>query len=75
MLIGKGANVTARNKYGRTPLHEACAFGSIESMIVLMAHGADPHDPDSDGLSSLHHAVASGKADVVQYLLDYARNK
>lgn len=42
LLIDKGANVEAVNKFGRTPLHVAIELDSIDAVRVLLEKGANP---------------------------------
>ena len=42
---------------GRTPLHFACQSGEVESVLLLLQHGANPVIMDDSGLEPLH-AVA-----------------
>jgi hypothetical protein len=41
LLIGQSININQLGDLGRTPLHEACAFGNIEVVKALVAAGAD----------------------------------
>ena len=41
LLIAKGADVNAKDRYGFTPLHFAAAFDRIEVAQMLIAQGAD----------------------------------
>jgi ankyrin repeat protein len=43
-LIEHGADVTARDKHGSTPLHQASLSGNAELANFLVEHGADPAD-------------------------------
>ena len=44
--LGAGAEVTARDQYGSTPLHEAAGYGSAEGIRALLDSGADPKVKD-----------------------------
>lgn len=46
LLIDKGANVSARNKYGDTPLHNAVQYENLEAVKLLVAKGANPNTLD-----------------------------
>jgi ankyrin repeat protein len=47
-LVGKGAQVDARDNYGRTPLHVAAYAGHHDVMRQLVAAGADPNALEND---------------------------
>jgi ankyrin repeat protein len=44
--LDAGAEVTARDQYGSTPLHEAAGNGSAEGIQALLDAGADPKVKD-----------------------------
>ena len=70
-LIQYGANVHARDKYGRTPLHRASYKGHLAVIECLHLHGgASIHCADRDGDTPLHDAYHGGHLDVVQYLVE-----
>ncbi|KPM35923.1 hypothetical protein AK830_g10649 [Neonectria ditissima] len=71
-LIQKGADVSARNHYGRTPLHLACNEGNRTAVATLLDYGADIAASDCDGLNTLHHAARNGDAETMQLLLSHA---
>ncbi|KAJ5923536.1 hypothetical protein N7454_008781 [Penicillium verhagenii] len=41
LLLDSGAEVNAKNKNGRTALMEACLWGRLESVKILLSRGAD----------------------------------
>jgi len=41
LLLGKGANVNARDMHGNTPLAEAVQLGNLP-LAMLLQHKADP---------------------------------
>ncbi|MDA9160032.1 hypothetical protein N9O21_05845 [Rhodobacteraceae bacterium] len=45
--LDAGAEVTAKDQYGSTPLHEAAGHGSAEGIQALLDAGADPKVKDS----------------------------
>ena len=61
-----GADVMARNEWGRTPLHRA---GSPEVIQPLLAAGADVMARDAVGNTPLHKAAHYGYAENIQALL------
>lgn len=55
-LIGKGANLDARDKRERRPLHWAAFAGHWDVVRTLVLNGADPTAKDKDvRLSLLSH--------------------
>jgi len=48
-----GADVSARDKTGNTPLHLAAWQGVQEVLQLYLARGADPHARDRNGLRPL----------------------
>ena len=67
--MAKGADVTARNLDGSTPLHSAAAHGTAASIDILVAAGADVHAGHECGSTPLHKAAAHGTAETTQALL------
>ena len=57
MLIDKGADVNARDKKDRTPLHAASYVGNERSVELLIERGADINSVDNKGRTPLHIAV------------------
>jgi ankyrin repeat protein len=79
-LIGAGADVRARNRFGYNPLHAAAA-GSPGSQAwnpaqqaatirVLVKAGVDPDSTDKRGVTPMHIAVRTRCALAVQTLLE-----
>lgn len=66
MLIEAGAEVDARDGFGRTPLHSA----GPEEAPVLLAGGADVNVTDLRGATPLHRAAAVGDLALVELLLN-----
>lgn len=56
-LIGKGANVNARNGRGVSPLMVASAMGFLEGVDLLIAYKARVDEPDQTGETPLISAV------------------
>lgn len=67
-LVEQGADLEARDAYGRTPLHDHAASwqGQIEILIDL---GADIQATDKDADTPLHKAAKSANAEAVRTLL------
>ena len=57
-LIGAGADIEARNRFGETPLHDAARHGALKAARTLVELGADPPARDQQGNTVLHLAAA-----------------
>ncbi|KAH7354656.1 hypothetical protein BKA65DRAFT_226618 [Rhexocercosporidium sp. MPI-PUGE-AT-0058] len=70
-LIEKGCDVNMRTPYGDeyTPLHHAAGYGNAETVMVLIAAGADIEARNFDNRRPLHMACFKGKGDCVRELL------
>ena len=66
LLIANGANVTAKNEYGSTPLHNAATREIAE---LLITNGADINAKINDGSSPLHAAALEGHKEVAELLI------
>jgi ankyrin repeat protein len=74
VLIAHGADVNAKGKEGRRPLHEAVSGGpeKIRSKIVkaLLAAGANCNAIDDFRYTPLHQAATLASLDTIQLLID-----
>ena len=70
LLADAQANALTRDKHGRDALTLACQspHAQAETVRALLALGAEPKAPGSDGRSALDHAAASGRWDLVALL-------
>jgi len=66
-MIERGAAV---NRLGWTPLHYAASKGHVQTLQLLLAHGAIVNAPAPDGTSPLMMAAYGGSTATVQVLLD-----
>jgi ankyrin repeat protein len=66
LLIANGADVTAKNKYGSTPLHTAATREIAE---LLITNGADINAKINDGSSPLLAAAMKGHKEVAKLLI------
>jgi ankyrin repeat protein len=67
-LLGQGANVDARDRYGQTALMQAAHAGRREVVETLIAHRADLNVTAKFGLSALMLALVAGHEDVARIL-------
>ena len=70
MLVDFGANVNARDSYGRTCLHEAAAFGNAETSIELVKVGVEMDAVSRDGSTAAVEAGKFGHYEVASALED-----
>ncbi len=63
-LLAAGADIAARDRYGRTPLHEAAESPWPDAVEALLAAGADVAARDVHGRTPLHdvNTAAAAKA-------------
>jgi len=59
LLIKHGANVTAANETGRTPLIKAAWWGDVEYIQLLLDAGADLERTSNVGKTALHESISS----------------
>lgn len=69
-LLGKGANVNAKDSAGRTALMFAVINLHYETVEVLLGYGADVNLRADDGATALILAASSGDPKIVRALLD-----
>lgn len=68
-LIEGGADVTAKNNYGNTPLHDAVSFNRFSILPKLLEKSADVNAQNELGETPLHIAAANGRQDIVNLLV------
>ena len=72
MLIHAGANVSAANRAGATPMQLAALNGNAAMIEELIKAGADPNIPQAPyGDTALMMASRTGKTDAINVLLDH----
>jgi ankyrin repeat protein len=70
LLIGQGANVSARSKQGRTPLMLASLRpGGSDTVALMLEEGADPNVKDGRGDTALGLAATIGEVETMRLLL------
>lgn len=69
MLINSGADVHARDAFGRTPLHVAAQYGDPRLIDLLLRAGADPNAVDNKGHTPMHVAAVRRYSDLSLRLL------
>jgi ankyrin repeat protein len=71
MLLEHGADATAKDKYGSTPLHRAVGSGKEAVARVLLEHGADVTATDRNGWTPSRCAVEQGREDLAHLLIEH----
>jgi len=69
LLLDRGADVAARDKYASAPLHHAALADSEAEAGLLLDYNADVRARDSTGNTPLHHAAIYGSTRVARLLL------
>uniref|UniRef100_A0A4W5KM83 Ankyrin repeat domain 13A n=1 Tax=Hucho hucho TaxID=62062 RepID=A0A4W5KM83_9TELE len=62
-------NIEAVDPRGRTPLHLAVSLGHLESVRVLLRHGAEVTKENTKNWTVLQEAVSTGDPEMVQLVL------
>ena len=60
-MLQAGAEVDAKNAYGSTPLHVACAARASPACMSLVEAGADVNAVNNGGWTPLHYAMRGGE--------------
>lgn len=69
VLLDLGGDVEWKNTHGSTTLIEACRYGYLECVQLLVEYGANIYARDIDGKTCLHVALEEQRYYVVTYLL------
>ena len=69
ILIEAGADISAKDKYGKTPLHDATFRNSPEIAQLLIDAGADIEAKSKYGSTPLHRTAWQGSIDAMRALL------
>lgn len=73
-LIDKGADISLRDKGGRTPLIYAALFDYSDMVRLLLEKGADPNEKDFSDDTSLHWIAMNGGYESACLLIEYGAN-
>ena len=71
-LVAAGANVEARDSFGRSPLYAAGVAGRVDAVAALLAAGADANATDADGRGVFWAACAARQLETAVALADGA---
>lgn len=74
-LIQRGAGVSVRDKFNRTPLMEAAGWGDLELVKLLLEKGADPNVQDNNHRTPLSIATKQGHDNVRAVLLNHGATR
>jgi ankyrin repeat protein len=69
-MLGRSAEVDAKDYGGGTALHAAAGAGHLDAAAALLERKANPNAKDMEDLTPLHYAARGGRAAVVALLLD-----
>jgi ankyrin repeat protein len=69
-LIKFGARFDEKDYYGKTPLHIAASYGSVESVKVLLYNLVSPLKTNNEGKLPIDLAVNS----TIRFFLERAKN-
>lgn len=75
LLLDLNADPNRQDRKGRTPAHCACSKGQLETVKILYARKGNLWLRNVRGDLPLHEAAASGRRELVQWLLETKRNK
>ncbi|HVO68327.1 MAG TPA: ankyrin repeat domain-containing protein [Syntrophales bacterium] len=75
ILINHGANIHARDNYGRTVLIWAAYNGTEEVVKLLCEMGLDPNEKDNGGNTAISAAKNKLRLSIVELLENCSKNK
>eukprot|EP01129_Flabellula_baltica_P003593 TRINITY_DN13348_c0_g1_i1.p1 TRINITY_DN13348_c0_g1~~TRINITY_DN13348_c0_g1_i1.p1 ORF type:complete len:1253 (-),score=225.09 TRINITY_DN13348_c0_g1_i1:25-3783(-) len=70
-MIECGADLSAKNSYGYTPLHTAVSMENTSLVRILLDHGASPDEPNNNGYCPIHTALTLRNLNVINLLTEY----
>lgn len=68
-LISKGADVNAKNRNGRTPLHVSAFLERLETCEYLLKKGANINAIDDKGMTPLHLAASTENKQLCEFFI------
>jgi len=68
LQAGEGLDIDVRDEYGYTALHLAADRGNVDTIELLLKHGADKTLKDTDGYSAVDLATIAQRPDIVALL-------
>ncbi|KFY71757.1 hypothetical protein V499_08082 [Pseudogymnoascus sp. VKM F-103] len=73
LLLNHGARISAEpgEEDFRSPLHHAVAFGVLDTVELLIRHGAEVNKQDDNGRTCLHLVVDNIQPAILKLLLDH----
>lgn len=71
LLLNAGADITARDAWGKAALHFAAQSGCLTTVIILVRKGLDPDAADKCGNTALHYAATGGHRMIAGFLIDF----
>ena len=71
ILMASESEVMMKDKFGRTPLHNAYEYGHVRAGEVLLKHHADIDARDQSGRTPLYMACKSENWEMFYFLLSY----
>ncbi|KAH0537282.1 hypothetical protein FGG08_005907 [Glutinoglossum americanum] len=74
VILKEGADVSAKDNAGRTPLHHAALTDDSTGSELLLDHGADLEHEDSRGATALHVAATGAYASMVSFFIKTGAN-
>src|SRR5437868_5901503 len=69
LLLEKGADITARDRRGGSPLHDAAEMGHLGAAELLVANRASINATDDLLVTPLHLAAEHGRTAMIELLL------
>ncbi len=74
LLLENGADLDARDFFGRTPLFDAMVKDRFEMLDLLLDGGANLSARNSEGQTPLEWAIAHRKPKLITYLVEREKN-